>query len=368
MPIFRFSKAFSVGRDVKVFLNLRGGLTRQAVPDAEEQHEGRVQKLSNVVKEQRETLKSKNWEIQRQAENLKNARRRVKEEKKARKNNDREVFRLRNELRAAEERAGGSPQIAGTLETGALPDFVIIGVVKGGTTSLYDLLIRHPNIEPAALKEIRYFNRNFEKGIEWYRSNFPLPRWKDGHRSITGEATPRYLSHPSAPERMAKAIPWARLIALLRNPVDRAYSNYQHALRSALETRTFEEAVEAEEAWLRGEEGEAEREEPGAAGRPRFGYLREGIYVDHLKRWSGFFGEEQMLVLKSEDFFECESEVLKVVLDFIGLPEWEPETWEIPNKGRYERGMEPETRRRLEEFFEPHNRRLYEYLGVDFGW
>ena len=80
------------------------------------------------------------------------------------------------------------------------------------------------------------------------------------------------------------------------------------------------------------------------------------------------FREEQILVLKSEDFFERPKETLKVVLNFLGLPDWEPEAWEIRKKGRYERGMDPATRRRLEEYFEPHNRRLYEFLGRDLGW
>jgi hypothetical protein len=98
-------------------------------------------------------------------------------------------------------------------------------------------------------------------------------------------------------------------------------------------------------------------------------------------RWSKFFDKEQMLVLKSEDFFKRPEEILKAVYAFLDLPDWEPEAPEPRderkkekrartkrNKGRYEQEMDPATRRRLEEYFEPHNRRLYEYLGVDFGW
>ena len=98
--------------------------------------------------------------------------------------------------------------------------------------------------------------------------------------------------------------------------------------------------------------------------------LSRGIYVTHLQRWSKFFSEEQMLVLKSEDFFERPVDTLKVALNFLELPEWEPEASELQKKRnarKYEE-MNPATRRRLEEYFEPHNQRLYEYLGVDFGW
>jgi hypothetical protein len=99
----------------------------------------------------------------------------------------------------------------------------------------------------------------------------------------------------------------------------------------------------------------------------RFSYLARGIYVDQLLRWSRFFSKEQLLVLKSEDLFEYPQETLKTVLSFLDLPGWEPEVRRVRNKGDYT-SMDPATRRRLEGYFEPHNRRLYEYLGVDFGW
>ncbi len=111
--------------------------------------------------------------------------------------------------------------------------------------------------------------------------------------------------------------------------------------------------------------------------RPRSSYLSRGVYVDQLERWAEHFDREQMLVLKSEDFFADPVRTLEVVLDFLDLPEWEPEPSEPRGKnsderkkfkGKYKQEMNPETRRKLEEYFEPHNRRLYGYLGRDFGW
>lgn len=349
MPIFRFSKALGVARGARIFLNLEGGVTRGAMPDVEQ------------YKEQTETLKNvKRW---------------IKEQKEALEAKNREIFRLRNELRAAKERVEGvpdgqpAPRVAGESKTGALPDFVIIGAAKGGTNSLYELLTRHPHVERAALKGLRYFNQHFDKGIEWYRSQFLPPRWKDGRRSITGEATPRYLYHPLVPERMAEVVPQARLIVLLRNPVDRTYSHYHERVSDMRESRSFEDALEAETEWLSSskEDGAFERE-PRAV-RPPFPYLEMGVYVDQLLRWSKFFSDEQMLVLKSEDFFERELDTLKLVLDFLDLPDWEPEgASKIHNKGYYKQKMDPATRQWLEDYFEPHNQRLYEYLAVDFGW
>lgn len=257
------------------------------------------------------------------------------------------------------------------LGTGALPDFIILGAQKGGTTLLYHLLAQHPYVEAATSKELHYFDKHFEKGIEWYRRSFPPPRWKDGRKIITGEATPYYLFHPPVPERMARVVPQARLIALLRNPVDRAYSQYNQQVGIGYETLSFEEAIEAEDARLRGERDMKFENQRAGFNRQHFSYLSRGIYVDQLQRWSKFFDDKQMLVLKSEDFFERTPKTLRLVLDFLGLPDWEPASSEMPeerNTGEYEQKLAPATRQRLEDYFEPHNRRLYEYLGIDFGW
>ena len=282
------------------------------------------------------------------------------EYKKRKKRMQQEIFRLENDLRRVVEgrqsnddpHGRQSPQAASESATGAMPDFLIIGAKKCGTTFLYDLLSRHPYVEPAAKKELHYFDiLADEESIEWYRRCFPPPRWKDGRRTITGEATPYWGKH-RVPERIAKVLPQARLIVLLRNPVDRAYSDYEQARRKGWETRTFEEAIEAEKTQT----------------HARRKYLSRSTYVDHLLRWSQYFADEQMLVLKSEDLFECTQDTIERVLEFLDLPKWEPEASEKRNRGKYEQKMHPATRQRLEEYFEPHNEKLYEHLGVEFEW
>ena len=91
--------------------------------------------------------------------------------------------------------------------------------------------------------------------------------------------------------------------------------------------------------------------------------------MDQLLRWSKFFSEEQMLVLRSEDLYERTPDTLKLIQDFLHLPDWQPEPRVLTkkSKNKYPR-MNPATRRQLEDYFEPHNQRLYEYLGVDLGW
>ena len=353
MPTFRFSKAFGIARSAKVFLNLEGGLTGGAVPDID-RYKKQAEKLKNarqLLEEQRKTLRYKERMISGLKSRL----------------HPKEVFLLENELRAKEWKAAGEP------EPEVLPSFVIIGAQKSGTTFLYNLLTRHPNVEGTFEKEVHYFDRYFYKGIEWYRSQFPMPKRNEKRKFITGETTPDYLFHPHAAKRMAKVVPQARLIVLLRNPVDRAYSHYHHNLtRKGRETLGFEEAIEAEEVRLRGEMDKMLENEHYTSYRYRhFSYLYKGIYVDHLLRWSKFFSEDQMLVLKSEDFYEHTSETLKLILDFLSLPGWQPEPsllQTVPKRQNSYPQMAPATRQRLEEYFEPHNRRLYEYLGVDFGW
>jgi sulfotransferase family protein len=172
-------------------------------------------------------------------------------------------------------------------------------------------------------------------------------------------------------------VPEARLIALLRDPVERAYSDYQMVTRKDREHKTFEEAIglkqtaEAGKTQPLGTEGENSEGEEGANLNEDSEYLSRSVYVDQLQHWSKYFSREQMLILKSEDFFENPEQTLNTVLAFLDLPEWEPEPSKLENKrnaGRYEDDMDPATRRRLEEYFEPHNRRLYDYLGTDFGW
>ena len=381
MPVFRFDKALGIARGVKAFLKPKAGAARGAVPEAG-QHEEQAEDPKNArrpISEHEKKIKDKKRELRRIATELRAAKERGEgservEQMKRAKRKKQEIYQLEMELRAAqEERAEGEPV------TGALPDFAVIGAAKCGTTFFYDLLARHPYVEHAAFKEPHYFDHLFEEeGEDWYRRCFPRPRWKDGRRTITGEATPGYLFHPLVPKRMARVTPQACLIALLRNPVDRTHSAYHHRVREGREKRTFEKAIEEaiiaqEEARPPSEEGEApERGYPAGPGYDlRHGHLTNSIYVDHLVRWSRFFGREQMLVLKSEDFFERPSETLKPVLGFLGLPAWEPPTSVLGNKrnkGEYERGMAPVIRRRLENFFEPHNEKLYEYLGTDFGW
>ena len=354
MPNFRFNKALDMAQGVKTFLKPGGGDPRENSKSA----------LLRVV-EYRRKLRIKRREASQIRRELRAATSEAErsEHKKNKKRVQQEIFQLQMNLGVAKRGPGDQ-------ETGALPDFLVIGAKKAGTTYLYRLLTQHPLVEPAASKEPHFFDVLYERGVGWYRDCFPVPRQKDGRTTITGEATP-YMANRRSAERTAGVVPEARLIALLRNPVDRAYSDYQQMARTERETRTFEEAIGAVNARPSREAGKTAEHGDLPHLDDNSKYLSRSVYVDHLLRWSKFFGERQMLVLKSEDFFARPQEILGGVLRFLDLPPQEikpPKMRDKRNKGTYEREMDPQTRRRLEEYFAPHNRRLYEYLGRDLGW
>ena len=263
------------------------------------------------------------------------------------------------------------PQTEERSNPGSLPDFLIIGAQKAGTTFLYYLLCQHPYVAPTSEKELHFFDsQKFNKGEGWYRSNFPPPTSENGHKVITGEASPYYIYHPLAARRAAQVVPHARLIVLLRNPVDRAYSDYQNRLREGNEFLGFEEAIEAEEERIKGEKEKMLADEGySSASHRRHSYLARGVYVDQIKEWHEHFDPDQLLVLKSEDFFVRLQESLGEVSNFLGLPAWQPEVLSasLRNESDYV-PMSPAVREKLESYFEPHNQRLYDYLGADFGW
>src|SRR5881398_2123099 len=206
-----------------------------------------------------------------------------------------------------------------------LPDFLIIGAQKAGTTALYAYLREHPAITGPPWKEVSFFDRHYRRGAAWYRGNFPNRLYlrrvhaRSGARPIVGEASPSYIFHPLAPERVATLAPNVRLIALVRNPIDRALSHYHHEVALGREPLSFEAALDAEPDRTRGEEERLVRE-PGYFSHAwwNYTYLARGRYADQLERWLALFPREQMLVLASDDLAAAPAEAHGRVLEFLG--------------------------------------------------
>jgi hypothetical protein len=227
-----------------------------------------------------------------------------------------------------------------------LPDFLIIGAQRSGTSTLYQYIARHPDVRGAFRKEVHYFDIYYERGLDWYRACFPF-------HGFTGESSPSYLVHPEVPARVRAVLPEVKLIAILRNPVERAYSAYNRNIRRRRESRPFAEAVFSE------------------ADSLEFAYLERGRYAEQLERWLQHFRREQLLVLSAEAFFK--NAPMDRLWDFLGLPAWAGDAalqrWikEKYSYGRYAE-MDGDVRRKLTEYFRPHNERLYRLVGEDFGW
>jgi hypothetical protein len=243
------------------------------------------------------------------------------------------------------------------------PAFLILGAQKAGTTSLYRYLIAHPSIKPALRKEIHFFDLNFERGKNWYLKHFP-PHLPGG--AITGEATPYYLFHPAVPQRVADTLPDAKFVAVLRNPVDRAYSHYAHSVKHGFEAASFEDALAREMKLIDDVRSAVDRVDDPYR-HQHLTYLSRGIYAPQLQRWYRFFRPEHVLVLKSEDLLREPATTVQRTVEFLGLDTAEPRAQSYPrlHRGAYDRDMNANTRAMLHEFFRPHNHDLAAMVDFD---
>ena len=251
----------------------------------------------------------------------------------------------------------------------AVPDFVVIGAPKCATTSLYSFLCSHPSVEPALTKEIHYFDLPPKRGLGllWYRHNFPITARMRG--SITGEATTTYLLYPHAPALLRAAAPGARIIVMLRNPADRAYSDYHMQVRAGMEYMGFEDALAAEEARVGAERRRvASDPEHQWFYVPNYAYAGKGEYAAQLEPWLRLFGRDRVLVETAEDLGRDPAGVASRVAGFLGIDAGaSPAMPGRLNEGDYG-PMQGSTRRALAERFAPHNEKLYSLLGRDLGW
>jgi hypothetical protein len=261
-----------------------------------------------------------------------------------------------------------------TASIRVMPHFIIIGGQRCGTTSLFNYLVQHPCIIPAATKEVHYFDLNYSKNKGWYLAHFPsLPyvmyrELRLGSRCLTFEASPYYLFHPAAPKRIANAIPKVKLIVLLRNPVDRAYSHYQHEVRMGEEKLSFEDAIERE---IDGLEFDSKRllneQDYHSFSHQHYTYLSRGIYVDQLNRWMHYFSNKNMLIMKSEELFKNPDLALSTIFKYLELPDVLPQNYQKDNYLHYP-DMKQTTRKRLDDYFYLHNQQLSDLLDFNFEW
>ena len=275
-----------------------------------------------------------------------------------------------------------------------LPTFILGGAQKSGTTTLHHLLSSHPEVfMPRTPQELHFFDfeEDFAKGLNWYSRFF-----EDADNAFAvGQTSPQYLFLPAVPQRIRDCIPGARLIFILRDPIDRAHSHYWHQVRKGRETLTFEEAIETEEA----------RTSQSFENLCRFSYTARGFYARQVSRFRRFFDEDQILLVRTEDLRKDAGAVLDKCYDHIGVSALGSDVatrargiarnqartpriqciqrWASPMRGKARRmvklidrfnlrdvrypNMSPETRDRLRELFEDDVSDLRSRYGVDTG-
>lgn len=244
------------------------------------------------------------------------------------------------------------------------PDFIIVGAQKSGTTELFRYIKDHPLVVNKR-GEIHFFDLQFSKGLGWYKQQFPKrpsPEYKIGDKS------PYYLFHPLVPKRVAKMFPNVKILMILRNPTDRAYSQYWHNVRRKREKISFEGVVKAEPQRLEGElEKILKNPKYNSFHYQHSSYLARGIYVDQVKRWLSYFPKEQIMILSSKDLRNDPNGTMARVFEFLGLPVFQD--WkQHPDFYNVYPPMDPNTRKELSDYFRPYNQQLEELLNMKFNW
>lgn len=253
------------------------------------------------------------------------------------------------------------------------PDFLIVGAQRSGTTSMFKTLIQHPSVaRPYLRKGVHYFDLRHDRGMRWYRGHFPIAvtsrARRLGRRPVTGESSPYYMFHPLAPRRIAAALPDVRLIVLLRDPVERAYSGHSHEIGRGYETEDFVRALELEPGRLAGQK-EKMLADPSynSPDWQHHAHATRGQYIEQLEELEKQFGRDRMHVVDSADFFAEPAPVFDGVLDFLGLDRGAKIAFEQHN-ARSRSPMPDDVRARLREHYLPYDERLAEWWGQTPSW
>ena len=255
-----------------------------------------------------------------------------------------------------------------------LPDFLVIGVGRGGTTSCFHYLSQHPSIIGSAYDEIGFFDSNYHLGMNWYRSMFPTKFLKKKivkkfGKCLTYDVTPAYIRKPWVARRIKELFPEIKLIALLRNPVDKAYSHYNSKMQVEGDTKTtFEEMVEEDiKTFQKFENTNSIIDDEYFRNYIEKSLLGRGIYAQQLKIWFELFDPKQLLILTSEELSTETNKVMNKIFRFLDLPDYEIPDIVKRSTGNYTK-MKMDTRKKLISFFSKYNQDLFKLLDQEFDW
>ena len=245
---------------------------------------------------------------------------------------------------------------------GADPDFIIIGAQKAGTTSLYNYLLQNPVVGKSLKKEIHYFDLNYTKGINWYRSHFVKKRIQK-NISVIGEASPLYLYHPEAPNRVSENYPEIKLIVILRDPVERVISHYKHLLRHKLipEHLTLSDVIKIEKKRRKNISQSAYYD-------PVYSVLHRGEYLFQLNRWKELFSTDQILILQNDQLRKDPDNVLYRIENFLKINH---HTYSVDSKFNVStkklNSIDSSEINNLNQYYEKYNQELLHSFNIKFN-
>ncbi len=269
--------------------------------------------------------------------------------------------RVARKLKVLARKRTGQPRLK--------PSVFIVGAQKAGTSSLFNYLMQHPNIGEPIEKEVHYFDVSYGRGDRWYEAHFPSAAETRalGADAVTIDASPYYMFHPAVAGRLRAYAPDAKIIILLREPVDRAWSHYWHEWNKGYEPLPPMEALDAEVRRVPQPHTSIGATREARYNHHHLAYVARSEYVPQLQRWQAHFPEKNILTLKSEDLFTAPQGVVDATTDFIGLPRLQNGRFRAENVGAYE-GLPDEVRDRLAERLEETKAGVRAMLGDAFVW
>lgn len=255
------------------------------------------------------------------------------------------------------------------------PGFLICGAQRCGTTSMYKTLSQHPGVLKAVLRKgVHYFDTGYLNGRGWYQAHFPLQATarrverRTGIAPMTFESSPYYLFHPLAAQRIARDLPGVRIVVLLRDPVERAYSAHTHERARGFETESFERALELEDERLDGEEERIVADPTyNSHSHQHHSYLHRGRYLPQLRRLEEAVGRERLHVADADDFFTGPEPVWREVAGFLGLSGQPVPTFEQHN-ARPRSKLDASLRTMLRDKFQADDEELALWWGRVPSW
>ena len=253
-----------------------------------------------------------------------------------------------------------------------LPDFIVIGVGRGATTTLHHNLSKNPCLFSASYDETGFFDDNYHLGLNWYRSLFPTKFIKNktikNHKKfLSYEVTPTYIRRPWTAKRIKKTLPNVKLIAILRNPVDRAYSHYNMSISEGNYKNSFEDVVNKNLKELK----ELSSYDKGSDEYFKIfvenSHISRGFYAEQLKIWLNIFDDKQIHITSTENLASNPQKTFSNIFNFLEIPDYKLEKLENKRKGNY-LPMEKDIREKLLNYFKPYNEELFELIGKKFNW